>query len=72
MPRTYNEGNVVCPFFNASTKLTISCEGITEDCVTKIMFTSPDKLDFHRKLFCDYMYKNCEIYRMLVKKYEEE
>ena len=71
MPRTYNEGLIICPFYKATATQSISCEGITEDCIIKLLFASPEKRDLHRKIFCDNNYKNCEIYRMLEKKYEE-
>jgi hypothetical protein len=71
MPRTYNEGLINCPFYKATATQSISCEGITDDCITKLLFTSPEKRDLHRKIYCDNQYKKCEIYNMLVKKYEE-
>lgn len=70
MPRC-NDGDILCPFYIARTTLSITCEGITEDCVTKIMFKSSTKKNLHRKIFCDKNYRNCEIYIMLEKKYEE-
>lgn len=71
MPRTYNEGLVQCPFYQAMSKKSITCEGITDDCITKILFQSAENMKLHRKIFCDAKYKNCEIYMMLEKKYEE-
>ena len=71
MPRTYNEGLINCPFYKAMAQKSITCEGITEDCIIKLIFTSPELRDVHRSLFCDNRYKKCEIYRVLEKKYEE-
>lgn len=71
MPRTYNEGLIICPFYKSMAQKSITCEGITDECITKTIFTSPEKRDMHRKVFCERKYKNCEIYRMLEKKYEE-
>ena len=71
MPRTYNEGLIMCPFYKSMAQKSISCEGITEECIIKLLFTSPAKRDMHRKVFCDNRYKNCELYRMLEAKYEE-
>lgn len=70
MPRC-NDGDILCPFYMTRTLKSITCEGITDDCVTKLMFTTIDRNDFHRNLFCNNRYKNCEIYRMLEKKYED-
>ena len=72
MPRTYNEGLIRCPFYQSMTQKSISCEGITDDCIIKLLFTSPEKMNLQRKIFCEHKYKNCEIYTMLEKKYEEE
>lgn len=71
MPRTYNEGLINCPFYKATALKSISCEGITDDCIIKLLFISSEHRDLHRKIFCDNKYKKCEIYRMLEKKYEE-
>lgn len=72
MPRTYNEGDIQCPFYQAMATKSITCEGITEECITKLIFKSPEIRDGHRKIFCDAKYQNCEIYIMLEKKYEDE
>lgn len=72
MSRTVNDVFVTCPFYKYFAKQSISCEGITEDCTIKLTFKSPQKRDLHRKIFCENKYKNCEIYAMLEKKYEEE
>ena len=50
----------------------MGCEGITEDCFTRIVFKSEEKKKEHEKIFCNACYKNCEIYRMLMKKYDDE
>lgn len=71
MPRTYNEGNIKCPFYMSMVRKNISCEGITADCITNLLFNTVEKRDLHRKIFCENRYMNCEIYTMLEKKYEE-
>ena len=71
MPRTYHEALIICPFYRSMAQKSITCEGITDDCVLKLLFTSPDKRDLHRQIFCECKYKNCEIYTMLENKYEE-
>ena len=71
MPRTYNEGLINCPFYKSTATQSISCEGITEDCIIKLLFTSPNARDLHRMIYCDNQFKKCEIYIMLEKKYEE-
>jgi hypothetical protein len=71
MPTEYNDANILCPFYKRSAKQSISCEGITEDCILKTIFSSPRNMHLHRLLFCEGKYKNCEIFTMLEKKYEE-
>jgi hypothetical protein len=81
MPRVYDNCLALCPFFHTSGKQHISgvkardyikCEGITNDCTIDIVFVTEDKRDLHRKNFCDSRYKNCEIFKALEKKYEDE
>ena len=72
MPRAYNEGVILCPFYVASTEKSITCEGITDRCVNRILFSTSADLALHRKTFCDSKYHNCEVCRMLEAKYEEE
>lgn len=71
MPTEYNEANILCPFYKRSAKQSISCEGITDNCILKTIFSSPHNMHLHRLLFCETKYKNCEIYLMLEKKYEK-
>ena len=71
MPRTYHEVLIKCPFYKSMAQKSITCEGITDDCITKLLFVSPEKRDMHREIFCDNRYKCCEIYSILEKKYEE-
>ncbi len=71
MSTMFDDVNAKCPFFLSSSQRKISCEGITEDCITCLSFSSQQKRNSHRKLFCDARYRNCEIFKMLEEKYEE-
>lgn len=71
MPKTYNECVVQCPFFISCGKRNITCEGITDDCTTFLMFTSKQKRDQHRNIFCENRYKYCELYEVIERKYED-
>ena len=71
MGTTYDSVNAICPFYKSSVGKRITCEGITDDCITNIDFKSKNKKALHRSIFCDNKYKNCEVYRMLEAKYEE-
>lgn len=72
MSTMFDDVYVKCPFFLSSGKRTISCEGITDDCTTILNFSSQEKRNLQRRIFCDDKYKCCEIYRMLREKYEED
>ena len=71
MPRTYHEALINCPFYQSMAHKSITCEGITDKCITKLVFVSPEERDLHRGIFCEYRYKCCEVYRMLEAKYED-
>ena len=71
MPRTYDNCLARCPFFLTSGKKNVLCEGLTDDCTINLLFVSEEKRDLHRKIFCDARYKNCELFKLLEKKYED-
>lgn len=71
MPTMFDDVDAKCPFFKSSGKRKITCEGITDDCVTCLTFVSQHKRNLHREVFCDARYKNCEIFKMLLEKYED-
>lgn len=71
MSTTYQDVDVLCPFFRELSKRGISCEGLTDDSIIKQWFNSPKGKELHTDVFCKKKYTNCEIYRMLEKKYEE-
>lgn len=71
MATMYDDVNAICPYFQASEKKKIVCEGITDRCNTTLAFRSGKERDQHRELFCNCKYGNCEIYKMLEEKYAE-
>lgn len=71
MPRILDVSYARCPFFVSSGKKSVTCEGITDDCTTCLTFVSEETRNLHRRVFCDARYENCEVYRMLIQKYEE-
>lgn len=72
MPTMFDDVDVKCPFFLSSSKRKISCEGITDDCTTTLVFSSQEKRNIQCRIFCDDKFECCEIYRMLREKYEED
>jgi hypothetical protein len=71
MPTLSEEKEVKCPFYVSMNSHNILCEGITEDNTIKLIFTSPEKRKSYCIKCCRSNYKNCEIFKMLEKKYEE-
>lgn len=71
MARYQDDAEVKCPFYQNVAMKSITCEGITEDCVTKVLFNTPQLRDEHCNIFCTNKYENCEIYQMLWRKYED-
>ena len=81
MPREYENCNAICPFFLTGGKLHINgiktrdyikCEGVNNDCTIDLVFVSEKKKNAHRCAYCDsYNYKKCQIYKAVIKKYEE-
>ena len=72
MSTLYNYVYVQCPYFLRCNKTTITCEGISEGCVTSLEFKREKDNLLHKRVFCDDKYKNCEICRMLDEKNEEK
>lgn len=71
MATTYKDVDIQCPFFKELTNKGISCEGLTDDSLIKLWFSSPKSKLYHTRVFCENEYKKCPIYRMLEAKYED-
>ncbi len=71
MPRNYDDILAKCPFFYENSRKSVICEGITDDSILCLKFLSENGRDKQRRIFCDKNYEKCEIFRMLMKKYEE-
>lgn len=76
MPTSRNDTRVICPFYQydetASQKrvFRITCEGLVD--ASTLILNYKFKKDFWIQLetFCCQHYKRCEIYRILMEKYE--
>ena len=69
---SYNP-NVLCPFYKKDDgKRCITCEGIVENSSVVLTFRYDTLLKKQIAVFCSGYYKNCEVYRMLIQKYEDE
>ena len=71
MPRTWDNADAICPFFETSGIKMVTCEGITDDNRLCILFADTKRRLAWRRNFCDKRYEDCEIYKMRMKKYKE-
>lgn len=64
---------VVCPFYRRNDTNRICCEGVSFENTLNIVFESEKGMVRYEKRFCDSMdhHKNCLVYQMLNRKYEE-
>lgn len=70
---TVRTGGILCPFFKAHSSRNLICEGVIPDTTCVTCFRSGDKLLKHEQIFCENLYKNCEIYRSIMReKYDGE
>ena len=63
-----------CPFFKTDVekRKRIICEGIVDGCTLSLTYDLKQDYLTQLSVFCCEYYKNCEIYRMLMEKYEED
>ena len=70
MPNQYKDVYVQCPFYKRQTSVGISCEGLTDDMVISLHFSTSENKKKQMQCFCENRYNNCEIYRIVEKKYD--
>ena len=63
---------VTCPFFRGHTVTDIGCEGITDETTIRLLFKNKQSRNRHEEIFCADKYTNCELYRAIMEKYEED
>lgn len=66
----YDAIEIMCPFFRSHERQVISCEGITEDSVVRLVFKTREARDRQERIFCGGAYEKCEIYRAICEKYD--
>lgn len=70
---SYMQVFVRCPFYKFDDgKRRITCEGVIEDSSLALIFHNKEDYDTQITVFCCEHYKNCEVYGLLMEKYEEE
>ena len=69
---SFKQIDVQCPFYKYDKMKRITCEGIIDDSNISLGFLNWRDYEIHLSAFCCEHYKKCEVYRMLMQKYEEE
>ena len=69
---SYKQVYVRCPFYRSDDgQRHITCEGPTEESSLTLNFPRKSEFETQITVFCCEHYQNCEIYRMLMDKYED-
>lgn len=74
MPTGVYQTSAQCPFYKHDNgqKHRITCEGLIEESCLALVFQRRKDYQTHITTFCCEHYKRCEVYRMLMGKYEED
>lgn len=72
MTGSYKQIYVGCPFYRYDdARKRIVCEGITDECSIVLAFQTKEAQAQQMDIFCCNRYICCEVYRMLMGKYDE-
>ena len=70
---SFRQADVQCPFYKYDDgKRRITCEGIIEDSSLSLIYHNKNDYETQITVFCCEYYKRCEIYGILIDKYDEE
>lgn len=69
---SFNQVYVQCPFYKHDEGKRITCEGLIDKSSITVSYISKRDYEIQLKTFCCEHYQKCEVYRMLMQKYEEE
>lgn len=68
---SYFKAFVLCPFYKRDENKTIVCEGFVEDSSICLSYRYNRLYRQQMEIFCCKDYKKCEVYRMLMEKYQD-
>ena len=69
---SYWQVYVRCPFYQSDDGRSRSvCEGVGDSSSVSLHFRKKSECETQLRVFCCDHYKKCEVYRMLMEKYEE-
>lgn len=70
---SYMQVNVQCPFYKHDDgKKRITCEGLIDDSSLALLYKYEADYKTQITVFCCEHYRNCEVYKLLMEKYENE
>ena len=70
---SYKQIEVKCPFYKYDDgKRRITCEGIIDDSSLALIYHNKQDYEMQIDTYCCEHYTKCEVYRMLMDKYDEE
>ena len=70
---SYKQADVQYPFYKYDDgRRRITCEGLIDKSSIALIYLTRNDYDTQLLTFCCEHYKNCEIYRVLMEKYDEE
>lgn len=78
MPTSRADVRVQCPFYrydrcaNRKWTYSITCEGLVDNSTITLSYCNKKDFRIQRGTFCCEWYERCEVYRMLMQKYEED
>jgi hypothetical protein len=70
---SFRQIDVQCPFYKHDDgKRRITCEGLVDRSSLSLTYLSKKDYEIQIETFCCKHFDRCEVYRMLMEKYEEE
>ena len=70
---SFKQADVQCPFYKYDDgRRRITCEGLIDKSSIALIYLTRGDYDKQLEVFCCENYDKCEIYRVLIQKYEEE
>ena len=70
---SYKQIEVQCPFYKYDDgKQRITCEGLVDNSSLALIYRNRTDYETQINVFCCEHYKKCEVYRILIEKYEED
>ncbi len=65
MPSNQDSVQCQCPFRRSASRQSLCCEGFTDACTVSVYFAGPEACRLHKRIFCNNLFSNCEVYRMV-------